>query len=758
MSASTQPHTARSLDGGYERKLRNEQDNFRDQSNVHDLPPIFHYWADTYVRPMAAEYGFTNAEQLYAKYLALSARAAPREAAVFLSLGAGNCDAEVRVARTLRDGGLADFVIECLDLNPAMLERGRVLAEEAGVADNVAFLEGDFNKWMARRPYTAVIANQALHHILALEHVYDEVKQCLLPHGCFVTSDMIGRNGHLRWPEALREVQRFWRELPVEYRWNRALERYEEEYIDHDCSTDAFEGVRAQDVLPLLLERFDFPLFVAFGNVINVFVDRNFGFHFDDNAAWDRDFIDRVHAFDERAILSGAITPTQMFAVMTSKPCAEHRYSRGLSPRQCVRSESHAAAPIAGLAVATTSLRPCGEGSVKYRQQLKARGGQAPYVWSAQGLPRGLDLSPAGFLSGKVRVPGVYTPEITATDGSAAGLSVAQRYTILVREDQITSELVLTMRDRLRNGRVNCGHQQRIVAQGGMPPYSWSVVEGMLPPGLGLNAGRGVISGAPTVQGNSRFAVQVMDSDSETASAEFELSIDPDRGPGRFVLPQVACGDGWRTLLHLVNPSPSALEVSVGFWSDGGRPLALPLNVGGAGRAEDQISDKVVSTLAPGSGLDIETGDQGGPERSGWAEIMCSGPLTGYAEFESLSAGRATAEFVSLCESSFLLPFDNTDGRQIGVALVNAHCSASASVMATIWDNDWAELDVQSIELPVKGHQSFMLAARFPVTAGKRGVIEFRAAAEREISGLGLQFDSSGRFAVSPRLVAPYQR
>lgn len=758
VAISTQPQTGRSFDGGYERKLRNEQDNFRDQSNVHDLPPIFHYWADTYVRPMAAEYGFTNAEDLYAKYLALSARAAPGEAAVFLSLGAGNCDAEVRVARTLRDGGLADFVIECLDLNPVMLERGRVLAEEAGVADNVAFLEGDFNKWTAMRPYTAVIANQALHHILALERVYDEVKQCLLPHGCFVTSDMIGRNGHLRWPEALREVQRFWRELPIEYRWNLALERYEEEYIDHDCSTDAFEGVRAQDVLPLLIERFDFPLFVAFGNVINVFVDRNFGFHFDDNAAWDRDFIDRVHAFDEQAILRGEITPTQMFAVMTSQPCAEPQYSRGLSPRQCVRSESHTPGAVAELAIATTSLRPCGEGSVKYRQQLKACGGQAPYVWSAQGLPRGIELNPAGFLSGKVRAPGVFTPEVTVRDASAAGLSVAQRYTILVREDRITSELVLTMRDRLRNGRVNCGHRQRIEARGGMPPYSWSVVEGMLPPGLGIEAASGVISGIPTAQGDSRFSVQVMDAASEAATSEFELSIDPDRGPGRLVLPQVACGAGWKTLLHLVNPSPSALEVSVAFRSDDGRSLALPLNVGGAGRAVDQVSDKVVSTLAHGSGLEIETGDQHGPERSGWAEILCSGPLTGYAEFESLSAGRAAAEFVSLCESSFLLPYDNTDGRRIGVALVNAHGFASASVLATIWDNDWAELDVQGIELPVKGHQSFMLAARFPVAAGQRGVIEFRAAPESEFSGLGLQFDANGRFAVSPRLVAPYQR
>lgn len=358
-----------------------------------------------------------------------------------------------------------------------------------------------------------------------------------------------------------------------------------------------------------------------------------------------------------------------------------------------------------------------------------------------------------------MRACGVFTPAITvadvsASDGSAAGLSVTQRYTILVRKDQVSPELVITMGGWLRNGRVGCAYQQRIEARGGRPPYCWSVVAGMLPPGLGIDAGSGVISGASAVRGMSRFSVQVMDAASEAATAEFELSIDTERGTSWFVLPQVACGAGWKTQLHLVNPSSSAVQVSIVFRSDDGRSLQLPVKAGVAGWAQDQMVDKVVLTLQPSSGLHIEIADQDGPQRAGWAEILCSGPLTGYAEFEFLSAGKATAEFVSICGPSFLLPYDNTEGRQVGVALVNPDGSAAA-VMATIWDSGWAELDGEDIVLPAKGHQSFMLADRFPVTQGKRGVIEFRAGPESEISGLGLQFDTEGRFAVSPRLVAP---
>ncbi len=66
----------------------------------------------------------------------------------------------------------------------------------------------------------------------------------------FVTNDMIGRNGHQRWPEALEIVNQYWHELPEAYRYNKLLSRYEPEYMNWDCSTEGFEGIRAQDILP----------------------------------------------------------------------------------------------------------------------------------------------------------------------------------------------------------------------------------------------------------------------------------------------------------------------------------------------------------------------------------------------------------------------------------------------------------------------------------------------------------------------------
>jgi hypothetical protein len=149
---------------------------------------------------------------------------------------------------------------------------------------------------------------------------------------------MIGRNGHMQWPEAMRIVHEYWRELPAPYRWNVQLQRHEEMHENWDCSNEGFEGIRAQDILPLLLERFEFELFIGYGNIIDPFIDRSFGPNFDADAEWDRALIDRIHARDEAEMLAGRIKPTHMMATLRKRPYAgERRHRPGLSPQYCVR-------------------------------------------------------------------------------------------------------------------------------------------------------------------------------------------------------------------------------------------------------------------------------------------------------------------------------------------------------------------------------------------------------------------------------------
>lgn len=322
----------------YQRRTRNEQDNFSDVTDVHALPEIFHYWSNRHLRPMNEALGFSHPEHFFEVWLGKAHDQVPEgRVARFASIGSGNCDMEVRMAQALVAAGRRDFVIDCIDLNHAMLERGMAHARDAGVAGHIRAQPGDFNHWQPQGSYDAIVANQSLHHVLNLEELFEAISHGIGAHGLFITSDMIGRNGHMRWPEALRIVQKFWRELPDAYRYNRQLQEQQTRFRNWNCAHDSFEGIRAQDILPLLAERFGFHLFHAWGNVIAPFIDRGIGHNFDADGDWDRDFIDRVHARDEAEIHAGRIKPTHMLAVMGNDRSIKPLVRAHLTPEFCLR-------------------------------------------------------------------------------------------------------------------------------------------------------------------------------------------------------------------------------------------------------------------------------------------------------------------------------------------------------------------------------------------------------------------------------------
>lgn len=265
----------------YATRIEAERAAYRDADKVAGLPPICFYWLDRYILPQMTSLGHPSLEHFFSTHFLKCIERAGGRPCRFLSVGAGNCEAEVRLARDLVNAGATDFVIDCLDLNEQTLERGKAAADAQGVAAHIRPVFEDFNAWQPAAGYDAVLANQVLHHIVRLEALFDGIRDALRPGGVMVVSDMIGRNGHRRWPEALVFVEQFWRELPARYRYNRQLERQETDYPDWDCSVEGFEGIRAQDILPLLLDRFQFRFFYAFGNVIDPFIDRSFGPNFD---------------------------------------------------------------------------------------------------------------------------------------------------------------------------------------------------------------------------------------------------------------------------------------------------------------------------------------------------------------------------------------------------------------------------------------------------------------------------------------------
>jgi hypothetical protein len=74
-------------------------------------------------------------------------------------------------------------------------------------------------------------------------------------------------------------------------------------------------------------------------------------------------------------------------------------------------------------------------------------------------------------------------------------------------------------------GTLTYQYSASLGASGGVPPYTWSLTSGSLPPGLNLDPPSGLISGTPTTANTYPFTVQVADSQSSPATASAPLSI-----------------------------------------------------------------------------------------------------------------------------------------------------------------------------------------------------------------------------------------
>lgn len=321
----------------YTSRLANQVEQYRHVENIHDLPDIFHYWSNKFIRPIIERlFSVDSIPAFFGAPFLAAARAGKSRQAKFVSIGAGDCSLEISVAEWLVAHGLTSFTIECHELSPHLLERAARAVKSKRLEKHIVPVESDLNKVAFTRRYDGAMAHHSLHHLVGLEHVFGQVKSSLAPWGVFAISDMIGRNGHMRWPEMLDLVHALWRLLPESKRYNHQGKRLEVEYINNDCSTEGFEGIRAQDILPLLLGSFRPRTFLGYGGLTDIFVERAFGHNFSKDAAWDRDFIDLAQMLNERLIDGSIVKPTTMLALFDLR-APECSYYRNWSPGFCIR-------------------------------------------------------------------------------------------------------------------------------------------------------------------------------------------------------------------------------------------------------------------------------------------------------------------------------------------------------------------------------------------------------------------------------------
>lgn len=153
--------------------------------------------------------------------------------------------------------------------------------------------------------------------------------------------------------------------------------------------------------------------------------------------------------------------------------------------------------------------------------QFTANAGAPPFNWSVSSgsLPSGLALDSAtGVLSGTPSSIGSVNVTIRVMDAR----SRISEKPITVNVTPVQLAIVNSM---LPGGTVGLGYSVQLIATGGRQPYSWTLTQNILPPGLSLTSSSGLISGTPASTGSFTFNIRVIDAEAQTSNKALSISI-----------------------------------------------------------------------------------------------------------------------------------------------------------------------------------------------------------------------------------------
>jgi sugar lactone lactonase YvrE len=277
---------------------------------------------------------------------------------------------------------------------------------------------------------------------------------------------------------------------------------------------------------------------------------------------------------------------------------------------------------------------------------------------------------------------------------------------------------------------------------------SWIVITGYPP-----NGGNGTVTYEVGENGASARSVILTGNGLSYTIEQEAVSI-----PGSiFVgsMAHLAAEENWTSTFTFVNKGVVPATARLSFFGDalldptGNGPLTLPLTFPQqSGSSLPLLAATFDRTLGSYASLIFATaGPQGSPPvLVGSAQLASTNTVDGFTIFHQITTGQeAVVPMETRKATSYLLPFDNTNGLVLGVAVENVMPQA-ADIPVIIRNENGAPIVTQKtgISLDGNGHFQFVLSDPvngFPETANIRGTIEFDAPPNGgQISVLGLRF------------------
>ncbi len=180
------------------------------------------------------------------------------------------------------------------------------------------------------------------------------------------------------------------------------------------------------------------------------------------------------------------------------------------------------------------------------------------------------------------------------------------------------------------------------------------------------------------------------------------------------VLSQIVDGGGWQTTLTITNRNRFAQAYTVTFWQDNGAPWSIP----GIGSN--------VTISVPGNGVKfLSSSGASSGLAEGWAKVE------GYEDYSAMAVfkvhGGQQDQQASVIgdptyNKSFSIPFDESNGALVGLALTNPSPTQAQTALVVAYDESGKVIvNDFSIVLQPLQHMAFVLDQQFPSVANQRG-------------------------------------
>ena len=292
-----------------QRKFTEESDRFSASGDSHDLPEIANWFSQNILSGELIKHtGSKSFQELVLKGIKNTRKS--NSEFILVSLGAGHGQIESELLEILPSISPGNTHFHAIDL---FSPNDTLETHVNGFTYRLTRTSQDLNKPDFPRNADMFIVHHALHHFVALEEIFASIHEILLANsGTLVVADMVGRNGHMRWPESLRAINRIWEALPEEKKYNNQFNKTWHSFENWDCSSEGFEGIRSEDIMKPLIKFFESDGSFFWGGVLDPFIDRGFGNNFNPKSHEDIEIIKDILAVESKLQEFGYLTATQV--------------------------------------------------------------------------------------------------------------------------------------------------------------------------------------------------------------------------------------------------------------------------------------------------------------------------------------------------------------------------------------------------------------------------------------------------------------